>query len=91
LENDGQGNFKNITRDITPELEKIGMITDAKFTDITGDEKPELVLVGEWMYPRIFSVNDGQFSEIKTNLTSYSGWYYTLETKSPCKTLGCRF
>jgi enediyne biosynthesis protein E4 len=49
LQNDGKGHFKDITTSFSPELVKIGMVTDALFADLNGDKLPDLVVVGEWM------------------------------------------
>ena len=37
----------------------LGMITDAKFEDLDQDNSKELVIVGEWMSPKIFEFNNG--------------------------------
>lgn len=47
--NDGLGNFANATADLCPELEWIGMVKDALWTDLNSDKKPDLLIVGEWM------------------------------------------
>ena len=44
------------------------MVTGAVWADVTGDTQKELIIVGEWMAPRIFSFNRDHFEEIKTNL-----------------------
>ena len=49
LENDGEGNFINVTDSIAPELNKIGMITDASFIDYENDGDSDLLVVGHWM------------------------------------------
>jgi hypothetical protein len=49
LINDGKGHFKDNTAALSPTLSKIGMVTDAAWLDLNGDQKQDLVLVGEWM------------------------------------------
>lgn len=45
LRNDN-GKFKDITKDVAPELLNLGMITDAVWTDINSDKEVDLVIVG---------------------------------------------
>ena len=40
--------------------------------------KKELIIVGEWMTPRIFSFNGNHFEEVKTNLDNMFGWWQTI-------------
>lgn len=78
LENDGQGNFKNVSNSIAPELKELGMITDAQWTDTDGDGDEDLVIVGEWM-PITFLMNDnGQFK--RSVQTAINGWWNCLQT-----------
>ncbi|WP_027394960.1 VCBS repeat-containing protein [Aquimarina latercula] len=79
LENDGKGNFKDVIANKAKEAQTIGMITDATWEDIDGDGKRDLIIVGEWMSPKVF-LNDGnRLNLIKTNLDEVSGWFNTLE------------
>ncbi|MBL7806197.1 MAG: VCBS repeat-containing protein [Saprospiraceae bacterium] len=80
LENDGIGNFQEVAKDKAPEFNMLGMVTDARWADMTGDGNPELVVVSEWRPPHIFQANQGKLGLMKTNLEQYSGWYYALET-----------
>jgi enediyne biosynthesis protein E4 len=73
--NDGKGNFQDIKN---KEISKIGMVTGAVWEDIAGDNKKELIIVGEWMSPRIFSFNGNKFVEIKTNLNDMKGWWQSV-------------
>ena len=81
LENDGKGNFVNVIKTKAPKAESIGMTTDAIWQDIDGDQKKDLIVVGEWMAPKIFKNTGKQLDEISTNLIDYSGWYNAVEGK----------
>ncbi|HSD33184.1 MAG TPA: VCBS repeat-containing protein [Gemmatimonadales bacterium] len=49
LRNDGHGRFTDVTARAAPELARIGMVTDAVWTDVDGDGRVDLLVVGEWM------------------------------------------
>ncbi len=82
LINDGEGNgssprFKENT---PPELQNIGMITDAVFVDLNNDKKQELVVVGEWLPITVFEVSSNKFIDKTENYFSkkYAGWWNKL-------------
>jgi enediyne biosynthesis protein E4 len=54
------------------------MITGAIWQDVTGDKQKELIIVGEWIAPRIFSFNKDHFDEIKTNISNEFGWWQSV-------------
>ncbi|HYC27482.1 MAG TPA: VCBS repeat-containing protein, partial [Chitinophagaceae bacterium] len=74
LLNDGKGKFTNI---ISPSLQKTGMVTDAAWTDVNKDGKPDLIIVGQWMQPMIFMNEGGKFSATSIS-DSLSGWWNTI-------------
>ena len=76
--NDGKGHFTDIARQKNPDIANIGMVTNAVWADVTGDNKKELIIVGEWMTPRIFSYNGDHFIEVKTNLDNLYGLWQTI-------------
>ena len=76
--NDGTGHFKDIAATKNTDIAKIGMVTGAVFTDVTGDKKNDLVITGEWMNTRIFSYNGDHFVEVKSNLNNLFGWWQTI-------------
>jgi enediyne biosynthesis protein E4 len=79
LINDGKGNFTNQTATLAPELKEVGMVTDAAWADIDGDNVPDLVLVGEWMAPTIFKNVKGKLEKIAMpELDSFKGWYQSI-------------
>jgi len=78
--NNGKGEFVNITtQKENTALGNAGLVTDAKWADILGDEKKELVVVGEWSAPKIFSFDDSKTSLEKNSLSDMEGWWYTCE------------
>ncbi|MEO8171818.1 MAG: VCBS repeat-containing protein [Sediminibacterium sp.] len=74
LQNDGNGVFTNVTSSIAPGFEKLGMVTDAKWEDLEGDGKKELIIVGDWMPVVIFQYTNGKLQK-KTELPHSSGWW----------------
>jgi enediyne biosynthesis protein E4 len=78
LQNDGHGHFTDITQTKAPDITNIGMVTNAAWANVTGDENKELIVCGEWMTPRIFQYQNNKFKEIKTNLSDMFGWWRSL-------------
>ncbi len=76
--NDGKGHFTDMAKQKNPDIAGIGMVTGAVWADVTGDKNKELIIVGEWMTPRIFSYNGDHFTEVKTNLDDLYGWWQTV-------------
>jgi len=78
LINDGKGKFSDQTTKLAPELRKVGMVTDAVWTDYDGDKDVDLILAGDWMPIRIFRNNNGTFETTKTitaDETPLNGFY----------------
>jgi hypothetical protein len=75
LHNDGKGHFTNVTGEVAPGLEQIGMVTDACWTDINRDGRPDLVVVGDWMAPAIFMNRRGKLEKEPTALDGMTGWW----------------
>ncbi|MEO1626812.1 MAG: FG-GAP-like repeat-containing protein [Bacteroidota bacterium] len=78
-ENDGSGAFTDVLTRQAPTLNSIGMLTDAQLANVYGDERPELVVVGEWMSPSIWTQTQNGWEQVKSNLSDYKGWWYALE------------
>lgn len=79
-QNDGKGAFTEVAKTLAPDFNLLGMVTDAKMINVTGDANPELVVVGEWRYPHIFEIKAGKLVTVKSNLEEYSGWWSALES-----------
>lgn len=80
LINNGKGGFTDQTAKVAPALAQIGMVTDAAWTDLNADKKPELVLVGEWMPVTVMSLAGGQLVDKTTDFLpkEYRGWWNKL-------------
>ena len=71
LINNGKGIFSDQTISICPELEQVGMVTDALTIDLNKDGMQDLIIVGEWMPVKIF-ISNGTSLEDKTS--SWISW-----------------
>ena len=81
LINDGKGKFTNKTKEIAPDLEKLGMITDAAWIDLNDDNKKDLIVVGTWLPISAF-IAQGQTLVNQTTTyfdENYKGWWNTIE------------
>jgi hypothetical protein len=76
LKNDGHGNFTDITA-LSPDLLKLGMVTDAQWVDIDGTGKSSLVVVGDWMPVTILKYVNGKLTKTH-EIANSSGWWNCL-------------
>lgn len=81
LENDGSGNFSDVTENKAFHLKNVGMLTDAKWADMDGDSKADLVLTSDWGSPKIFKNNGRRLSPLTSSLDSLYGWWNTVYPK----------
>lgn len=82
LNNNGRGEFSDVTSSVAQGLIKIGLITDASWSDIDGDKDLDLLVVGEYMPIKVF-VNDGKQLVDKTEmagLQSTNGWWNRIKS-----------
>lgn len=80
LINDGKGHFIDQIATIAPALQKAGMVTDAAWTDLNGDNKKDLIVTGEWMPVSVYINNNGKLENKTKNYfdENYSGWWNRL-------------
>ena len=81
LVNDGKGKFEDLTARIAPVFNTLGMVTDARWIDLDGDKKEELVVVGEWSTLRVFRFVNMECIEVTQQFfkTPYHGWWNTMK------------
>lgn len=78
LENNGDGTFTDATERLAYDLRDGGMITDAIWVDMDGDDKNDLVTVADWGIPKIYKNSGRRLSKLPTSLDSLHGWWNTV-------------
>ncbi|MEM9361669.1 MAG: VCBS repeat-containing protein [Bacteroidota bacterium] len=78
LENDGKGNFSDITENKAFHLKNVGMVTDAQWADYDGDSKKDLIITTDWGSIKVFKNNGRRLSPQETDLDNLSGWWNTI-------------
>lgn len=74
-----QGKLEDVTDLWAPGLRKLGMITDALWSDVDDDGLVDLVLVGELMPVTIFNNSGSKLEKISdTGLEAYLGWWNSI-------------
>jgi hypothetical protein len=83
LINDGKGKFTNAIASWSTALQTIGMVTDAAFTDLNGDKRNDLIVVGEWIPVTVFINENGKLADRTRDYFSkpYSGWWNKIITE----------
>ncbi|MBU2975362.1 VCBS repeat-containing protein [Zobellia sp. B3R18] len=79
LENEGEGKFIDATERLAYDLKDAGMVTDAVWADIDGDNKKDLLTVSDWGRPNIYKNSGRRLSRLSTSLDSLYGWWNTVE------------
>ena len=76
LENDGKGNFREITEQQGKGLQYPGMVTSACWSDIDKDGWIDLIVAGEWMPITVFKNNKGKLQrQDQQALRQSNGWW----------------
>ncbi|MDG1571811.1 VCBS repeat-containing protein [Robiginitalea sp. M366] len=79
LQNDGNGQFSNITDRAAGELKNTGMVTAARWADMDGDGRKDLVTVSDWGSPAIFRNTGRRLERASTSLDTLHGWWNAVE------------
>jgi hypothetical protein len=74
------GKYIDKTQEIAPFLSAAGMVNAAVWVDLNGDKKSELVISGEWMPIRIFSLQNNRMEDVSADygLEKTQGWWNKL-------------
>ncbi|WP_405381721.1 VCBS repeat-containing protein [Maribacter sp. LLG6340-A2] len=73
------GTLKNVTNDLAPEMNDLGMVTDALWADVDQDGFEDLIVVGELMPITVFKNNGNSLNKIeKTGVDNLLGWWESI-------------
>ncbi|MBI1782058.1 MAG: VCBS repeat-containing protein [Sphingobacteriales bacterium] len=77
---DGKIKFTDITATAAKDLQNIGMVCDAIWTDFDNDGATDLIVVGEWMPVTFFKNVNGKFENIsaQTGINNQTGWWNSI-------------
>ncbi|MEM6321610.1 MAG: FG-GAP-like repeat-containing protein, partial [Bacteroidota bacterium] len=80
LENDGTGQFTDVTAQKAPQLKKVAMVTDALWSDYDQDGDADLLVVGEWLAIQVFENRNGQLERSEALFDEFSsrGWWQSI-------------
>jgi hypothetical protein len=83
LENDGSGNFTNVSDKRAPALKEIGMTTDMVWTDMDQDQDLDMLIVGDWMPVKLLINEDGHFTDrsAEWGLSGTEGWWKSIDCR----------
>ncbi|MFD2520155.1 VCBS repeat-containing protein [Emticicia soli] len=73
--NDGTGEFKNMSKRFMPQINELGMVTDAEWLDIDNDGFEDLIITQDWGGIVIFKNEKGRTLTLKETIKdSESNW-----------------
>ena len=82
LQNDGKGNFTDVTKSAAPVLEQFGFIKQSVWADIDNDKDDDLILAAEWKPITILVNTAGKLTPLAlegSGLEKTNGWWNHIE------------
>jgi hypothetical protein len=75
----GDIRFTDVTKVVAPELQQIGMVCDALWTDLDGDNQLDILLAGEFLAPTWLRNDKGRFrKQPMEGVDALPGWYNSI-------------
>ncbi len=75
-----KGIFRDVTSEVCPALQGLGMVSDALWSDFDNDGDVDLVVAGEWMPITFLENRKGRLNSINeiTGIANHIGWWNSL-------------
>jgi hypothetical protein len=72
--------FTDVTKDVAPGLQNIGLTCDALWTDFDNDGWIDLIITGEWMPIQFFKNNHGKLENVSSSsgVNDKKGWWNSI-------------
>ena len=70
--------FKDVTKNVAPELFQLGMVTSAVWSDVDNDGKKDLAIAMDWGAITFFKNDGKQLKKINTNISDQTGWWNSI-------------
>jgi hypothetical protein len=70
--------FKDVTAQVAPALQNLGLTCDALWTDYNNDGWIDLLIAGEWMPLTLLKNNKGKFDRLHSDLDTKKGFWNSL-------------
>lgn len=76
----GEIKFTDVSNEVAKDLNNIGLVCDAIWTDFDNDKQVDLIVVGEWMPLTFLRNNRGKFENVtdRTGLLQTEGWWNSI-------------
>jgi enediyne biosynthesis protein E4 len=74
----GFGGFTDVTAQVAPALQNLGLACDALWTDYDNDGWTDLLIAGEWMPLIVLKNQKGKFDVLKSDLDTKKGFWNSL-------------
>ena len=76
----GNLEFVNVTDELAPFLNDLGMVSDAEWLDLDNDENLDLLIVGEWTPIKIIKNTGSKFMDVtaQSGFENSTGWWFSV-------------